>query len=188
MADDVTYTVAANATPPGGTKATTDETTAGPHSAGSHMGIAKLAVSADGDSTHVPATVADGLLVEVSNTVALTGGLTDVELRATPVPVSGTITVDDFTHGPTGATTSVADNAASVTLLASNANRVKAVITNDSSARLYLKLANAVASLTDYSVTLARWETWEEFNYTGEIRGIWDSDPGDGAARVTEVT
>ena len=87
MADDVTYTVAANATPPGGTMATTDETASGPHSAGSHMGIAKLAVSADGDSTHVPATVADGLRVQVSNPTA-GGGLTDTQLRATPVPVS----------------------------------------------------------------------------------------------------
>lgn len=87
MADDVTYTAGANATPPDQTKATTDETSAGPHSVGSHMGIAKLAVSADGDSTHVPATVADGLLVEVSNPTA-GGGLTDAELRATPVDVS----------------------------------------------------------------------------------------------------
>jgi hypothetical protein len=81
MADNVTFTVAADATPPGGTKAATDEL-----SDGSHAGIAKLAISADGDRTLVPATAADGLLVEVSNPTAGTG-LTDAELRATPVSV-----------------------------------------------------------------------------------------------------
>lgn len=87
MADNVTFTAAADATPPGGTKAATDEL-----ADGSHAGIAKLAVSADADRTLIPATAADGLLVEVSNPTAGTG-LTDAELRATPVPVSGTVTV-----------------------------------------------------------------------------------------------
>ncbi len=81
MADNVTYTAAADATPPGGTKAATDEL-----SDGSHAGIAKIAVSADGDRTLIPATAADGLLVEVSNPTAGTG-LTNAELRATPVDV-----------------------------------------------------------------------------------------------------
>ena len=74
MADDVQFTVDADATPPGGTLAATDETTSGPHSAGAHMGVAKLAVSADGDSTHIPATVADGLLVDVSNALLTIAG------------------------------------------------------------------------------------------------------------------
>lgn len=174
MADDVQFTVAANATPPGGTLAATDETASGPHTAGSHMGVAKLAVSADGDSTHVPATVADGLLVNL-------GANNDVS-------ITGTVTTDDFTHGSTGTTSQVADNAASTTILAANAARVKALITNDSSARLYLRLSAAAASTTNYSVSLGQNETWEEFNYTGEIRGIWATDPGDGAARVTEIT
>ena len=122
MPDDVQFTVAANATPPGGTLAATDETTAGPHTAGSHMGVAKLAVSADGDSTHIPATVADGLLVDlgannavtVTGSVAVTGGLTDVELRATPVEVTDEALA-------TANQTFVADNAADVQLLAANA-------------------------------------------------------------------
>ena len=38
------------------------------------MGVAKLAVSADGDSTHIPATVADGLLVDVSNAILTIAG------------------------------------------------------------------------------------------------------------------
>lgn len=81
--DNVQFTVNADATPPGGTLAATDEL-----SDGSHAGLAKLLVSADGDRTPIPATAADGMLVEVSNaSIPVTGGLTDAQLRATPVPV-----------------------------------------------------------------------------------------------------
>lgn len=88
----------------------------------------------------------------------------------------------------TGTTSSVADNAANVTILALNELRLGAMITNDSSARLYLKMG-ATATTTDYGVSLAQHETYEvPFGYTGIIDGIWASDPGDGAARVTEFT
>lgn len=221
MADNVTYTVNADSTPPNGTVAATDEL-----ADGSHAGIAKLAISADGDRTFIPATAADGLLVEVSNPTA-GGGLTDAELRASPVDVevaaalpAGTNNIGDVdiaslpnegqqtmansisvaiasnqsnvptleARSATAAQTSVADNAASVSLLAANANRIKALITNDSSARLYIRFEAAAASLTAYGVSLAQYETWEELQYTGEIRGIWATDPGDGAARITEFT
>lgn len=266
MADNVTFTLNADSTPPANTVAATDEL-----SDGSHAGLAKLLVSADGDRTPIPATAADGLLVDISNaSIPVTGGLTDAQLRATPVPVdidaplgqaamaasvpvvvasnqtdvpisaaslplpSGAATLaeqqtqttilsvlDDWdetnraavnliagqvgvqggigdvtaltqrvveARADTGAQTSVADNAASVTLLASNANRVKAIISNDSSARLYILFNGSAASTTAYGVSLAQYESWEELNYTGEIRGIWASDPGDGAARITEFT
>jgi hypothetical protein len=166
MADDVTYQVNADSTPPNGTIAATDETTSGPHAVGAQMGIAKLAVSADGDSTHLPATVADGLLVDVSNS---------------------SLTVEDV-PSTVATTTQVADNAASVTLLASNAARLGAVIENDSSAVLYVKLG-ATASTTDYTVRMVRYAYFEvPYSYTGRIDGIWASDPNDGAARVTELT
>lgn len=85
MADNVTYTAGANSTPPNATVAATDEL-----ADGSHAGIAKLAISANGDRTLIPATAADGLLVEVSNAgIPVTGGLTDAELRASPVDVDG---------------------------------------------------------------------------------------------------
>lgn len=161
MADDVQFTVAANATPPGGTFAATDETASGPHSVGSHMGIAKLAVAADGDSTHIPATAADGLLVNVSN-ASLTG------------PTSSTLL-------------SVDDDAADVELLAANALRLGFSVTNDSSATLYLALAGAV-SLTSYTVRIPTFGFFsDDSGYIGAIHGIWDSDPNDGAARITEL-
>ena len=94
MADDVTFTAAADATPPAGTKAATDEITAGAH-IGAHAGIAKLAVSADGDGTHLPATATDGLLVNLgaNNDVTVTGTVSVTE----PVSVDdngGSLTVD----------------------------------------------------------------------------------------------
>lgn len=226
MADDVTFTLNADSTPPAGTIAATDEiTVAGPH-LGAHAGIAKLAISADGDGTHVPATVADGMLVNL-------GTNNDVTVAALPLPAGASTLAEQQTQtaslsvlddwdetnraavnliagqvgvqggigdvtaltqrvvearADTGAQTSVADNAASTTLISANANRVKVLITNDSSARLYIRFEAAAASLTAYGVSLAQHEAWEELNYTGEIRGIWATDPGDGAARITEFT
>lgn len=101
--------------------------------------------------------------------------------------VGGTVTAKE-TRAATVAHTQVSDTASSTTILASNANRLKATITNDSTARLYLRLEAAAASTTAYTVSLAQHETWEENTYTGEIRGIWATDPNAGAARVAEFT
>ena len=131
---------------------------------GGHVQRVKLTYSADGSETHVDAD-ADGLLVNL-------GANNDVkEVR-----------------GATSTLTTVADTSSSTSILASNANRLRATVTNDSSARLYLRFEAAAASTSNYAVSLAQHETWIEDNYTGEIRGIWASDPGDGAARVNEVT
>ena len=173
MADDVTFTLNADSTPPNGTVAATDETTSGPHSAGAQMGIAKLAVSANGDSTHVPATATDGLLVNLgaNNDVTVTGTVTAT------IPTSGTAT-----------RTSVADNAADVQLLAANAAREKYSVTNDSTAILYLAAGAAAASTTSYTVQIPPNSFYASDGYTGEVRGIWATDPGTGAARITEYT
>lgn len=86
------------------------------------------------------------------------------------------------------ATTQVADNAASVTLLASNSSRLGAIIVNDSSATLYVKYGTT-ATTTDYTAPLVQGGYHEvPFGYTGRIDGIWASDPGDGAARITELS
>lgn len=89
----------------------------------------------------------------------------------------------------TAAQTSVADNAASVTLLASNANRRGATIFNDSSALLYVLLGSGPATTTTYTARLYSQGYYEvPAGYTGIIVGIWASDPNDGAARITELT
>ena len=88
----------------------------------------------------------------------------------------------------TSAVTAVADTASSAQLLASNGGRVGATIMNDSSAVLYVKFG-ATASATDYTVRLVQYAYYEvPFGYFGRIDGIWASDPGDGAARITELT
>jgi hypothetical protein len=89
----------------------------------------------------------------------------------------------------TGTNTSVADNAASVTILASNTARLGATVYNDSSATLYLILGSTAASTTNYTCKIVSSGYYEvPFGYTGQLTGIWASDPGDGAARVTEIT
>lgn len=171
MADDVTFGAGNNATPPNLTIAATDEiTVAGPH-LGAHAGVAKLAVSADGDGTHLPATATDGLLVNL-------GANNDVS-------ISGTVDVVDESLA-TATQTSVADNAADVQLLAANALRKKWGVTNDSTAVLYVSYDGA-ASLTNYFVQVPPNSFFSDENWVGEVRGIWASDPGTGAARLVEI-
>ena len=137
------------------------------------MGIAKLAVSANGDGTHVPATAADGLLVNLGTN--------------NDVTVTGTVTANTPTSA-TATRTSVADNAADVQLLAANAAREKYSVTNDSTAILFLAAGAAAASTTNYTVQIPPNSFYASDGYTGEVRGIWATDPGTGAARITEYT
>lgn len=84
--------------------------------------------------------------------------------------------------------TSVEDSSASVQLLASNVNRKGAVITNTSSAILYIRLGSQNASQTMFTYRLAQNDTQEiGFGYIGPINGAWATDPNDGAAIVTEL-
>jgi hypothetical protein len=92
----------------------------------------------------------------------------------------------------TGTTTSVNDQATSVTLLAANPARKGATIYNDSPGLLYVKLG-ATASVTDFTALLlgngsgvgGYYEV--PAGYTGIIDGIWSADAS-GAARITERT
>lgn len=84
------------------------------------------------------------------------------------------------------AVTSVSGSATSVALLAANVNRLGAIIYNDSTALLYVKLGTT-ASSSDFSKKLAQDEGWEiPYGYTGIIHGIWGSATG--AALLTEAT
>jgi hypothetical protein len=90
--------------------------------------------------------------------------------------------------GSTSSVTSVADTATSTTLIAlsSSLTRREVIIENTSSARLYIKFGTT-ASSTDFTMSLAQNEKIVT-EYQGRIDGIWATDPGDGAAKVTEVT
>lgn len=86
------------------------------------------------------------------------------------------------------AITSVDSGATSVTLLAANANRKGATITNTDANALYINMAGGTASATAYSVALALGGTYSvPSGYTGAITGIWALD-GTGTALVTEYT
>lgn len=91
MADDLTYTSTDPAGVPDATKQVTDE-----HATRGHMPVVKVAVAADGDATLLPATAADGLLVNLgaNNDVTVTGTVSVTE----PVSVDdngGSLTVDN---------------------------------------------------------------------------------------------
>jgi len=86
----------------------------------------------------------------------------------------------------TSALTNVAGSATNVTVLASNANRLRCIITNDNTSILYLKFG-ATASATSYTYRLLPQASITEDKYTGIIDGIWGV-AGSGAARVTELT
>lgn len=102
-----------------------------------------------------------------------------------PVSIAATVAVKEL-RSATGAQTSVAGSASSVTLLASNANRLGASIYNDSTAILYVRF-QATASTSNFSVKLFPDDFYEvPFGYTGIIDGIWASATGN--ARVTEYT
>lgn len=105
---------------------------------------------------------------------------------ANPLPVSATISPSTSS---TSSRTQVNDSASDVILLASNSSRKGATVFNDSSALLYLGLGTTTVTSTNYSVKIFSNGYYEiPFSFTGEIRGIWATDPNDGAARVTELT
>lgn len=149
---------------------------------------------------------------EITNVVPVTGPLTDTELRATPVPVSGTITANAGT-GPfpvsdnggsltvdgsvsitgtvattvggssTATVTSVSVSPTVATLSASNAAKTKVIIHNEGGT-LFVKLGSA-ASSTSYSYRLTANATVEISGYTGIITATKAS--GTSNALVTEV-
>jgi hypothetical protein len=101
---------------------------------------------------------------------------------ANPLPVS---------QGKAGsaAITNVNDSNSSTTILASNVNRIAATVYNDSSALLYLLYGSGTASSTNYTLRIYPNGYHEVHgNFTGQLTGIWATDPNDGAARVTELT
>ncbi len=122
----------------------------------------------------------------ITGSVAVTGPLTDAQLRATAVPVSLTSTT--IAGSATATLSNVSSSATNVTVLASNANRKMMMVTNDSTASLYLKFGTT-ASTTSYTVLIPPQGYYEMPNpglYTGIIDGIWSA--ANGSARVTEIT
>ncbi len=88
----------------------------------------------------------------VSGTVTATGPLTDTQLRATPVPISGTVSTSAVLSS-TSAVTQVTSTGANQTLLAANPSRTKAILYFETGI-WYLKLgATASASSLTYKIS-----------------------------------
>lgn len=112
--------------------------------------------------------------------VPVSGPLTDAQLRATPVPVSGNFS------SPTASTatvTNVAVSASVATLSVANPSRIKAIIHNESGT-LFVKYGTG-ASATSYTYRLIANTTLESTQYTGVITAIKAS--GASSALVTEL-
>ena len=126
--------------------------------------------------------------VRVVNTaldpVPVTGPLTDTQLRATSVPVSGTVTSQVAVRTPT--TTSVASSATSVTILAANVNRKGFSISNISTSKLYLSFANPATTANCFiEVPAGAFLLLDQQLIVGSaIYGIWVS--ANGTVQVTE--
>ncbi len=87
------------------------------------------------------------------------------------------------------ARTTVADNAAAVTLLAANAARKCALLLNTSSGVLHVGLGTVDPTTSDYTAKVFQDQVWEcPSCYTGVIKGIWATDPNDGGCVATELT
>lgn len=129
--------------------------------------------------------------VPISGTVT-TGGLTDTELRATPVPVSGPLTDAQLRATPvpvtsgslaTATVTRAAVTAVVSTVLSSAPTRTKFIIYNETGT-LFVKLGTG-ASTTDYSQRLTANSVWEYAGYSGIVTVI--KQTGSTFAQVTSV-
>lgn len=87
-----------------------------------------------------------------------------------------------------GTRTQVADSATAVEILAANTNRKGALITNTSTVDLFIGLGTVDPTTTDWTARIPPDDAYEvPIQYTGQIKGIWASDPGTGGANVTEL-
>lgn len=107
-----------------------------------------------------------------------------------PVTIAGSGGGDvEIVYAPVSAATisAVASGVVSATLLAANASRRGATITNTDANALYVKYGST-ASATSFTVTIPANGYWEMPypTYTGIITGIWAAD-GTGSAIITEM-
>lgn len=130
--------------------------------------------------------LSDGKSFYKAINTAISGGFSSAGLATTAKQDAIITAIENSADNPsTSSVTSVADATASTQLLASNTSRKEAVITNDSTAVLYVAFGET-ASSTNYSARLIQYGTVTT-DYTGQINGAWASDAG-GSAQITELT
>lgn len=87
--------------------------------------------------------------------------------------------------GTTSVATCISGATTSLTLKDSNTSRKKLVITNNSTATLYVK-EGATASSIDYAYILSNGDLVIIDDYVGRVDGIWNGKAG--SAQVSETT
>lgn len=120
----------------------------------------------------------------VSGTVTVANpGLTDTQLRATPVPISGTVTTTSGSSS-TATTTRVATSTTAALALASNASRKQAIIMTETG-NTYVSLGST-ATTTNYAYLLSATSSLEIPSvWTGTVSVIRAS--GSGNIQVVEM-
>lgn len=145
-------------------------------------GVQRVAIASDNTAFSVNATLS-AETTKVIGTVNVAAGQTIATTNA------GTFLVQNNAATATATLSNVASSASSVTILASNASRKGAMVYNDSTQVLYLKMG-ATASSSSYTVLIPAAGYYElpaaQYLYTGILDGIWAS--ANGNARVTELT
>lgn len=111
-------------------------------------------------------------------------GTANTSLSNIATSVAGVLTVQKQ-RGATSTSTNPSVTSSSSTALAANANRLEAIIVNNSAVTMYLK-HGTTASSTSFNVLLAAGGTYVEDVYTGRIDFILAS--GSATCAVTEVT
>lgn len=105
--------------------------------------------------------------VAVSGSVAVTGPLTDAELRATPVPISGSVSTTPVVSS-SSTVTQVTSTGSNQTILAANASRKKAILFFESGIWYVKYGAGASASSLTFKVSSGS-TTIEVTTWTGQI-------------------
>lgn len=122
----------------------------------------------------------------ISGNVGIAGNVEVVNDVGNPLPVSGTVSTTLHTSA-TGTQTSVANAVTNVTLLAANSDRKGATIYNDDTAAILKIKLGATASASSFTCAIAPGGYYEvPFGYTGIIDGI--ASVATGNARITEMT
>lgn len=110
-----------------------------------------------------------------------TNGLTDAELRATPVPISGSVSTTPLAAS-SSTVTQITSTGSNQTLLASNANRKKAVLFFNSG--IWDIKFGATASATSRTIRVSSSSFYYEIDtYTGIIDAICTT-----AGKLVDVT
>ena len=145
------------------------------------VAVSSISSSVAVTGTFWPATQPVSGTVGISGSVAVTGPLTDTQLRATPVPISGSVSTTPITSN-SSTVTQITSTGSNQTLLAANSNRKKAILFFESGLWSVKFGATASTSSLTYKVT-ANNTTIEVDTWVGIIDAICTT-----AGKLVDVT